>query len=333
MDTKMIAKSVKIIEVKERLSKKLVKFLMSDKGKQMVPMIGYMPLPTLIRKYEAPPLNKAGSSSRQMNILMHAVAKAGVGNLLRHTKLIDYTGLSSDEKAYNIKRENFVKDYQKNKSPIRLLKYEHKILNKKDEWEIKRLQNGAYEIKKEPDNNPDNISGHRLLFDKESGIPIFKWKRKPNPMGIAWKLHAYELHKMAKYDKKMAIKEEIDKKSDLFPDQIVAKYKMLREAHLEQVRKDLSDLYCPVTVHAMVIDRKNDDAKKVKMMSIKLGKTRSDTLDCRNKIKGDLKERLNFVMNAAKKEYPGKDISCLHLGSHNPKRSIIVMPHMLSIAA
>lgn len=329
----MIAKANNKIEVKERLSEKLVRFLMSERGQKVVPMIGYMPLKALVRTFEMPSLTRAGTVDKQMNILMHAVAKAGLGNKLRHTKLIDYTHIADEERSYDIQRKKFVENYQKNKPQVRLLPYEQYLINKKSEFEIKRRENGSYVIKTEADDNPNNVAGHKLLFDKQSGLPIFEWRRKPNPMGIAWKLHAYELHKMAKYDKKMAIKEEIDKQSDLFPEQIIAKYKMLREAHLEQVRKDLSDLYCPVSVHAMIINRKTDDAKKTKVASIRLGKTRSDTLDCRDKIKGDLKQRLNIVMSTVKRDNPKMDISCLHLDSHNPKRSIVVMPQMLSIAA
>lgn len=333
----MIAKSLKIIEVKERLSKKLIKFLMSDKGKQMVSMIGYMPLPTLIRQYEAPPLNKAGSSSRQMNILMHAVAKAGVGNLLRHTKLIDYTGLSSDEKAYNIKRENFVKEYQKNKSPIRLLKYEHKILNKKDEWEIKRLQNGAYEIKKEPDSNPDNVAGYRLLFDKESGIPIFKWKRKPNPKGIAWKLHAYEVHKMAKYDKKMDEAMKKEKPLFLFPEELPYKYKMMREAHLEQLRKDLSDLYCPRKVTVVIQDKNTENVKKIKTEQVvKLRHcitTKGLFVPTELEIPFDVKERLDTISKKIVSENPDSRATCIHLTDNRGSLKKLLMPTEYALTA
>lgn len=337
MDKKMIAKATKKIEVKERLSEKLIRFLLSERGQKVVPMIGYMPLYVLTRTFQMPSLARAGTSEKQMNVLMHAVAKAGLGNKLRHTKLIDYTDLARKEDAYDKQREKFVKNYQKNKPQAYLLPYEQYLINKKSDFEIKRRENGSYVIKTEIDNDPNNVSGHKLLFDKQSGLPIFKWRKKPDPMGIAWKLHAYEVHKMAKYDKKMAIKEESDKKSDLFPDQITAKYKMLREAHLEQLRNDLVDLYCPRKIAVVIKNENTEEVKKIQTdNTIKLRHcitTRGLFVPDKVTIPVDVRQRLNSIADKIASENPNTHATCIHLTNKRGELKKLLMPITYSLTA
>lgn len=337
MDAKKIEKANHKIAIKEKLSKKLVKFIESDKGSELVRMIGYMPLNELMKRYGAPNLARAGTSDRQMNMLLHAVAKAGKGNELRHTKLIDYTHIAEEEDAYNKSRERFVKGYQKNKVPVRLLPYEQYLINKKSEFEIKRRPNGSYVIKDGIRTNKDGTQEKCLLFDKRSNIPIFKWRKKPNPMGIAWKLHMYEIHKMAKYDKRMAIKEEMDKKSDLFPDQIVAKYKMLREAHLEQLRNDLVDLYCPRKVTVVVQDKNTEEVKKIQTDNVvKLRHcitTRGLFIPDKITIPTDVRERLDGIAKKITSENPNTHATCIHLTNKHGKLKKLLMPCTYALTA
>lgn len=332
MEKKNIQNKLDKVTKVENISNKLTKFLSSDKGSKMVRLIGYIPVNALLPMFNAPNMDSIKNDSKKINILLHAVAKSGKGNLLRYSKLIDYTGLGNKEKEYDAVRHKFVLNYQKNKPSPCLTKFEQKTLNKRAEWDVAKDKNGKPIIK----TAYTNVGGKQcltFLYDKESGIPIYKYKRKKSGVGLAYLMHQYELAKMKKYDEKIKPKEEFDKISDLFPETIVEKYKMLREAHLESVRRRLCDVHYPVPIHIRIANKNGDVMQVNNFAKVKLGRTCSDTLHCENKMNGGLKNKLINIWKDAKRKHPDSRITCMHLTSHNPNRQIVVTNNMLGIAA
>lgn len=241
MEKKMIAKKLNNIEKKERISTKLTRLLESKIGTEIVRRIGFMPLHQMMIKYHMPYLAKAGGYDQQMNMLMHAVAKSGKGLELRRDKLVDYTKLASEEERYDAARARFVANYQKNKCPIRLSKFEMKFLNKRDQWDVKKDKLGK------PIIATDVVNGElRMLFDKQSGLPYYKYTPKEMHIGLAYKLHMLELHKMEKWDRKNPPPSELQLKQDLFPTTLISAHKTRRSIFNEHVRNILSEHYCGV---------------------------------------------------------------------------------------
>ena len=241
MEKKMIAKALNDIEKKERISTKLVRMLESKIGTEIVRNIGFMPLDMLMKKYHITYLARAGGYDQQKNMLMHAVAKSGKGLELRCNRLIDYTKIGDKENAYEAARARFVANYQKNKYPIKLSKFEMKFLNKRDQWEVKKDKLGKKMI------STEMVDGkERLLYDKQSGLPYYKYTPKKMHIGLAYKLHMLELHKMKKWDIKNPPPSERDLKQDLFPSMLISAYKTRRSIYNEHVRNILSEHYCGV---------------------------------------------------------------------------------------
>lgn len=245
MDAKKIEKANHKIAIKERISTQLVNLLSTSKGEEITRNIGFMTLPELIHKYGMHCLKRAGNPKRQMNMLMHAVAKAGQGLNIRHTKvnIVDYTKLAEKEAEYDKQRARFVANYQKNKPAVRLTKYEQKLLNKRDQWKIKLNGMGKPITKTEKFIREGELAP-RMLYDKETGIPIYQYTPKNNKLGLAMKLHLYELHKMAKWDKKNPYPSKLQLKQDLFPTTLVSAYRTRRNLYNEHVREILSACYC-----------------------------------------------------------------------------------------
>lgn len=339
-----IQKRLDKINHKEIIFNKLVKFLKSEKGEEMVRNFHTMPVDQLILRYKAPNLSSVGLPHKRLIFLKSAITKANMDKTMEHN-IYDYTLVNSDgmRKAYknwetehNEQRKAFVDDYKSRKIQHRLFPYEMKMLNKRSEWDVRTTKEGKPMVKCEKFTRDGELAP-RMLYDKLSGLPILLYKKKVNKLGLSFRLHMLEQHKMEKYDRKHIVPTEKQitdvKRTDLFPETIDKEYvrKQLREAHLEQVRKDLSDTYCPVPVHVILVDRKNDNVKQLSNYArITLGKTRSDTLDFRVPFTGYLKNKLRAIMETASKENPGKTVSCVHLTSHNPKRSVVVMPHMVA---
>lgn len=243
MDNKTIAKANKNIEKKERISKKLVRMLESKIGTEIVRNIGFMPMHILMKKYHITYLARAGNYDKQKNMLMHAVAKSGRGLELRCDRLIDYTKIGKEEDAYKASRARFVANYQKNKSPIKLTKFELKFLNKRDQWNIKKDATGKPIVKTEI---KDGVTTR--LYDSKSGLPYYKYTPKKNSMGLAYKLHMLELHKMKKWDRKNPPPSELQLKQDLFPTTLISAHNTRRTIFNEHVRNILSEHYCGVHI-------------------------------------------------------------------------------------
>lgn len=310
MDNKIMANKIKNIEKKERISKKLDRIFKSSIGNKITHDIGYMPMHELIIKYHlGKDFAKIKGYDQKMNLLLHAVASAGTGLHLRFNKLIDYTHLAEQEDRYDKNRAKFVEEYQKNKSPLRLTKYEQKILNKRDEWIIDRNPNGKPVIKQEKHNSNNNAESV-FLYDKKSGLPIYKWKRKQKQNGLAFKLHTYELHKMKKYDRKIKPEMEVRMRSDFFPEQIKAIYDYRREEYLKKIREDLINKYSPRNPEFIVYDESDNKIKTVKYnISLKTGYIKDDKLS-NNKTISSLTILHNKIQDALK---PGQRITCVHM--------------------
>lgn len=320
MDKKIMAQKIKNIKVKERLSEKLTKFFNTTKGESLIRRIGYGNIDDIMSQFKAPSVVHIRSYTQKMNIVLSAVEKAGKTPLLRYNTNKSISDIVNNENAQDAARHRFVENYQKNKVPNKLLPFEQKQLNMKSEWVIKRNPDGTPIIKQEDG---------KLLYDKASNIPIYVYRKKPTKLGLAAKLHGYEIHKMKKYDKIMSMMKEREMTSDLFPEQIDAKYKMLRESHLEQLRKDLSDLYCPGTVTVVEQNKKDESIKKTKLnVRLRLGMIRKRALQRNATINA-----LNKIAVSTNVD-PEMRLTCIHIDYPKLKRyGKVLLPETFMKAA
>lgn len=320
MDKKIMAQKIKNIKVKERLSEKLAKFFNTTKGESLIRKIGYGNIDDIMSRFKAPSVAHIRSYTQKMNIVLSAVEKADKTALLRYKIKRSVSDIVNSENAQDAAKRRFVESYQKNKIPIGLLPFEQKQLNMRSEWVIKRNPDGTPIVKQEDG---------KLLYDKASNIPIYVYRRKPNKLGLAAKLHGYEIHKMKKYDRLMSMKKEAEMTSDLFPEQINAKYKMLRESHLEQLRRDLSDLYCPGTVTVVEQSKNDDSVKKTKLnVRLRLGMIRKRALQRNATIVALNKIAVNTNVD------PEMRLTCIHIDYPKLKRyGKVLLPETFMKAA
>lgn len=325
--TNSIKKANQKIAIREKLFKQMVNFLATDKGKCFLRGIHYYSVPELVRMYQAPNLCKIRQNWQRLELINSAVKETETEHYVRF-RITDYTHIYDRNEKTDKQNEAFVEEYRKNKPQIALTAHELKTLNKRDQWSIKRNTDGSPMIRQE------TVNGKTVnLYDKITGLPLYMYTPKHSGIGVAKRLHMLEMHKMEKYDRKHPIPtEEEAAKHDLFPGQLIEAYKQIREAHIEQIRKDLVDLYCPVSVSVVV--KNGDNVKTIKdYAKTKLGRTRSDKVGCDYPLRGDLKNRLATIMDIAKRDNSPGVVTCLHLHTHSHKTGLVVLPERLAIAA
>lgn len=79
------------------------------------------------------------------------------------------------------------------------------------------------------------------LTNKE--LKIFNEAKRPRKMGFAALMHAYEEHKMQKFEKKHPAPTEKELAEDLFPEELKHAWTTMMNIHREYVRDMLSDIY------------------------------------------------------------------------------------------
>ena len=72
----------------------------------------------------------------------------------------------------------------------------------------------------------------------------------PRKMGFAALMHAYEEHKMQKFEKKHPAPTERELKEDLFPEELKRAYNTMMNIHREYVRDMLCNTYCMSSIPA-----------------------------------------------------------------------------------
>lgn len=290
------------------------KFLQTAKGRQMAEELQHSCLSVVLDKYEAPKFSHVKGLRGKMSL--YNVYMSQIKHL--HIEPTKVRGI-----------ENFTVAIDKKKKagelkPARSLsKFEQKMLNMKDQFQVKLDKDGKPIIKTDAEG--------KLLYDAETGLPYYKYTRKPKPMGAAYKCHAYEEHKMKKWDKKHPAPTPVELAQDLFPEYLISAHEHFREKALETIRKRLSDLYYPVNVTVMVKNDTTDTVRRIECpRAVRLKKISSDLLSHKTPLKPKLIAKLRTIADNVR----GNDrVTCVHLNCHNPAQGTIVMPDVLRLVA
>ena len=195
----------------------LKKWMNSKKGHEFAKRLGREPLDQLIKRFQAPDIKKH-DYIQKLNSYKYAVK---VNNLQRRAIIVkDY-----DKKVKEMKKEG----------SLRLPKSLTKEDRMKMETFIVRDADGKAKQKMDRQG--------RLFWNKFTNEPVPVRKRKSNEMGLAKKCHMYELHKMAKWDRKNPMPDGKGLSYDLFPKELLAAYKTKRGLEVERVRNMLSERF------------------------------------------------------------------------------------------
>ena len=197
---------------------KLTKWMSSKRGEEFAKRLGREPLDQLIKRLGAPDIDKK-DYMQKLNSYKYAVKQSGLQ-----------------------RRAIIVKDYDKK---VKEMKESGKLklppnLTKEDRMKMETfiVRDADGKAKQKMDRQG------RLFWDKFTNEPIPVRKRKSNKMGLAKKCHMYELHKMAKWDKKNPMPSDGVLSGDLFPKELLAAYNSKRGLEVERVRNMLSERFC-----------------------------------------------------------------------------------------
>lgn len=200
----------------------ITKWMNSKVGHKFADRLGFEPLDQLIERFHAPRV-KVSDYEHRLNCYKYG---AKMNKLVRRTIIVkDY-----DKKLEEMKKEG------KLKLPPSLTKAERMAI----ETEIIRDENGK------PIQKTDKQG--RKFWNSVTNKPIPVRKRKSTKMGTAKKCHMYELHKMAKWDRKNPEPTQSALLTDLFPLELMAAHRTRRSLAVERVRNELAELYCHATV-------------------------------------------------------------------------------------
>lgn len=218
-----IQRKIRKINKDEAYMTKLVKFLKTVKGQEMVNNIDKRPINALLREFGAPKATHR-NDRQQYNLLRAAMHLAKVKPTIAKNNIVDYTNL--------LRKKQLNGELKLSKS---LSHGELKDMNKSIGWVIKKDNSGNPIIKTD--------SEGKQLYYIGSNKPMYKWTPKKSP-GLAFKMHLLEMYKMKKWDAKNPAPTETDLKQDLFPEELVTAHRTRRYIHLENVRELLSVKYC-----------------------------------------------------------------------------------------
>lgn len=195
----------------------LTKWMNSKKGHEFAKRLGREPLDQLIKRFQAPDIKKH-DYIQKLNSYKYAVT---VNKLQRRAIIVkDY-----DKKVKEMKEEGLLK------LP--------KSLTKEDRTKMETfiVRDADGKAKQKMDRQG------RLFWGKFTNEPIPVRKRRSNEMGLAKKCHMYELHKMAKWDRKNPVPSDSTLSGDLFPKELLAAYNTKRGLEVERVRDMLSERF------------------------------------------------------------------------------------------
>lgn len=197
---------------------KLTKWMSSKRGEEFAKRLGREPLDRLIKRLGAPNIDK-NDYMQKLNSYKYAVKQSGLQ-----------------------RRAIIVKDYDKK---VKEMKESGKLklppnLTKEDRMKMETfiVRDADGKAKQKMDRQG------RLFWDKFTNKPIPLRKRKSNKMGLAKMCHMYELHKMAKWDRKNPMPSGSVLSEDLFPKELLAAYNSKRALEVERVRDMLSERFC-----------------------------------------------------------------------------------------
>ena len=217
---KTITERLKDLNKQYKELDELKKWMDTERGHQFAKLLKVKQLDMLIHDFKAP---KVSAQGYQHKLNAYVSVKHSLGIKDRVIKPdVNY--------AKNLRK---LQESGKLKLSPRLSKKELAKLN----TEIVRGLYGKPVQKKD--------SKGRLLWDTKTNTPIYKTRPKNMiPHGVAAKCHAYEIHKIQKWDRKNPQPTEKELKSFLFPDILQKEWETRRLNAIENIRNMLSNKYC-----------------------------------------------------------------------------------------
>lgn len=228
---KSLKKAYQDINRQEQELDVLIKFLKTNKGRVFAQSLQSGSLDSLVKKFEAPKVRSVKAYYKQLNMWKSAIKMVKCS----------FEGPKILENYYE-NRERLDKEGALKPCP-NLTKFEQKLLNKRDQWKIKKYKNGLPMIKQEEKKNPDGSSTFVMLYDKQTGLPIYKYTPKPTKMGRAYLCHQYELLKIAKWERRNPKPGTLDLRMDLFPEELKQAYNTKKRLAIESIRASLAEHY------------------------------------------------------------------------------------------
>lgn len=218
MENKTIAKKIRGINATYNDISTIDKWIITKRGIRFSKRIGKERIEELERQFQAPILYTK-DNLRKYRLYLHAIKKH---KLLQNTNYVIIDYVSKLEKA---KKDGSLKVPPK--------------LSKKELYEINNP------VIRDINGNPIQKTDKKGLkiWNANLNIPIYIRKNKNIRMELASKCHLYELHKMAKWDRRNPVPNSSQLCSELFPEIVVASYKTRRNIALESIRNLLSEKY------------------------------------------------------------------------------------------
>lgn len=217
---KTITERLKDLNKQYKELDELKKWMNTERGHQFAKLLKVKQLDMLIRDFKAPKVSVQGYKHK-LNAYVSVKHSLGIKNDISKP---------NPNYAKNLRK---LQESGKLKLSPRLSKKELATIN----TEIIKDLYGRPIQKKD--------SKGRLLWDVKTNKPIYKTRPKNTiPCGVAAKCHAYELHKLQKWERRNPKPTEKELKSFLFPDILQKEWELRRTKAIENFRDMLSNKYC-----------------------------------------------------------------------------------------
>ena len=199
------------------------KFLTSKRGPKFIARLGRTQIDILEKEfgikhmYTTDPINKLG-------LWLNRAKKLGLTPPTRNTLIKNY-----GETVKKMKEEGLLK-LPKSLTKEEIYNIDHPIIRDKNGKPVQAKDRRG-----------------RLLWNNKTNTPIYKRKRNTGPsrgLPEALKCHMYEMHKMAKWDRKNPTPGGAELNSDFFPGDLMAAHRTRRMIVNEHIRDMLAKKYC-----------------------------------------------------------------------------------------
>lgn len=216
---KTITEALKNLNTQYAELDKIKKFMSTPKGYQFAMRLGREDIDQLIRRFEAPKLS-IRDKQQKVNCYKYGATTCKLKELI-----------VPSSKGFAVRLRKLQKE-GKLKLPKSLTKEEmfninNPIVNDIYGYPVKRRTSKGF-----------------VLWNARTNKPLYKRRRRGDiSIGLAEKCHLYELHKMAKWDRKNPMPNSVDLAFTLFPEEEMASYQTRRNIALEHIRNVLSEKY------------------------------------------------------------------------------------------
>lgn len=222
---KTITEALKALNTQYKELDTIKKFMATPKGYQFAMRLEHERIDDLIRRFEAPKLTSIRDEQQKANCYKY-------GATVCKLKKIVPSSHGFAVRLHRLQKEGKLK-LPKNLTKEEIYNINHPIIYDEKGFPIHKRTSKGF-----------------MLWNSRTNKPIYKRRQNNKRMQLAEKCHMYELHKIAKWDKKNPMPNDVDLAFTLFPEEEIASYNTRRNIALEHIRDMLSEKYC----HSKAID-------------------------------------------------------------------------------